>query len=83
MPRERDEAAGRCAAFAASPENSRTSTLCLLVDTVTGTEGEPGVGGEREGEGEWVGDKKKKKKERGESSSERNIACHPLGGKVN
>lgn len=26
-----------------------------------------------------VGDKK----ERGESSSERNIACHPLGGKVN
>lgn len=59
MPRERDEAAGRCAAFAASPENSRTSTLCLLVDTVTGTEGEPGVGGEREGEGEWVIKKKK------------------------
>lgn len=26
-----------------------------------------------------VGDKKRK----GESSSERNIACHPLGGKVN
>lgn len=63
MPRERDEAAGRCAAFAASPENSRTSTLCLLVDTVTGTEGEPGVGGEREGEGEW--EIKKKKRRRG------------------
>lgn len=62
MPRERDEAAGRCAAFAASPENSRTSTLCLLVDTVTGTEGEPGVGGDREGEGEWVIKKKKRRR---------------------
>lgn len=39
----------RRAAFSASPENSRTSTLCLLVVTVTGTEGEPGVGGEKEG----------------------------------
>lgn len=28
----------------ASPENSSTSTLCLLVDTVTGTEREPGEG---------------------------------------
>ena len=29
-------------AYSASPENSSTSTLGLLVDTVTGTEGEPG-----------------------------------------
>lgn len=40
----------RGAAVSASPENSRTSTLCLLVDTVTGTEGEPGGGGEEEEE---------------------------------
>lgn len=62
-----------------SPDSSRTSTLCFLVDTVTGTDGEPGVGGEREGDKI----KKKEKKKRGECSSERNIACHPLGGKVN
>lgn len=34
-------------AASASPENSRTSTLCLLLVTVTGAQGEPG--GEEEG----------------------------------
>ena len=40
-------------AFSLSPENSRTSTFCLSVDTVTETEGEPDGGGEEDEEGEW------------------------------
>lgn len=56
-------------AFSASPDSSRTSTLCFLVDTVTGTDGEPGVGGEREG------DKiKKKKRKRGVSAVQNAIS---------
>lgn len=54
------------AAFCASPENSRTCTLCPLVVTVTGAEGEPGSGGDEEEK--RVGDKKKKGQS--ESSSE-------------
>ena len=45
----------RGAAVSASPENSRTSTLGLMVDTVTGTDGEPGDEGEEEREREKEG----------------------------
>ena len=40
---------GGCFFLFASPENSCASTLCLSVDTETGTEGEPGGGEERGG----------------------------------